>query len=70
MNFNFTVNKRSKYFGRYTCTIDQRGHQNLRKSVYYIVDDLDILSTITKLKGVVYKELQIGGGLRNQYFRM
>lgn len=70
MNFNFTVNKRSKYFGRHTCAIDQRGHQNLRKSVYYIVDDLDILSTITKLKGVVYKELLKSCGLRNQYGNM
>jgi len=28
------------------------------------------LSTIVKKKGVVYKELLLGSGLRNQYFRM
>jgi len=65
MNFNFTVNKRSNYFGRHTSPIDQRDYQNCRKSVYDIVYDFVTLSTITKLKGVVYKELQIGGGLRN-----
>ena len=66
MNFNFTVNKRSNYFGRHTSPIDQRDYQNCRKSVY----DLDTLSTITNLKGVIYKSFFYGGGLRNQYGNM
>ena len=70
MNFNFTVNKRSNYFGRHTSPIDQRDYQNCRKSVYDIVYDLDTLSTTTNLKGVIYKSFFYGGGLRNQYGNM
>ena len=70
MNFNFTVNKRSNYFGRHTSPIDQRDYQNCRKSVYDIVYDFVTLSTITKLKGVINKDFFKGRSLRNQYFRM
>ena len=70
MNLNFTANKCAKYFGRHTSPIDQRDYQNCRKSVYDIVYDFVTLSTITKLKGVVYKDFFKGRSLRNQYGNM
>jgi hypothetical protein len=43
---------------------------NVDKSVYEVVYDMTTLSTIVKTKGVVYKELLLGSGLRNQYGNM
>ena len=40
--------------------------KNVDKSVYEVVYDMTTLSTIVKKKGVVYKELLLGSGLRNQ----
>ena len=37
------------------------------KSVYEVVYDMTTLSTIVKKKGVVYKELLLGSGLRKNY---
>ena len=70
MNLNFTANKCAKYFGRHTSPIDQRDYQNCRKSVYDIVYDFVTLSTITNLKGVIYKGFFKKRRLRNQYRKM
>lgn len=41
-------------------------NETVDKSVYEVVYDMTTLSTIVKMKGVVYKEKLLGGVLRNQ----
>jgi hypothetical protein len=42
--------------------------KNVDKNVYSVVYDKSTLSTIAKMESVVYKEKQLGSGLRNQCF--
>ena len=47
-----------------------RPTKNVDKNVYSVVYDTSTSSTIANMESVVYKDLQIGGGLRNQYGNM
>jgi hypothetical protein len=57
-------------FGHESSSLLSPTLKNVDKSVYSVVYDKSTSSTIAKMESVVYKEKQIGGSLRNQYFRM
>ena len=55
----------SNVFGREGSSPFSPTKKNVDKNVYSIVYDTSTSSTIANMESVVYKEKQIGGGLRN-----